>query len=448
MKNVSLNLCPGSLTMVVGPVGSGKSSLLKTLLGQLHITEGSARKNGKIAYFPQESFLLNDLLKNNIIFGNEFNREKYQRIISLCELDLDIASLKAGDLTEIGESGINLSGGQKQRISIARGLYNDADIFLIDDAFSALDPHVGANIFNNVVVKELLAQGKTVLLVTHVLSFLDQADTVVFLQEGGIQAKGSFSSLISESPEFKLFVQTKDNRTSSNAVSSKFDYNPAVFDEIQMQNGNNPSLPPSEKKIKTLESAKNTDFHIAQGKLMKKERKETGSVKSTVFLNYFTSGGVCFFIFIMLLFVLMVVSNITSDYWISVWTSDLFGFEESTYIKIYSGILAFMLLINFVKSIFFGWYVVKIGLQLFKSLLWRIITKPMNFFDTTPIGQLLNLTTKDSDDVDTFLAGYVGSTMDGLIRLFGILILAGSANFFLIPIIIGKILFCLGNISF
>lgn len=451
LTNINLSIPRGSLTMIVGQVGSGKTSILKTLLDEMHIKQGTVSVSGRIAYLPQKSFLLNDLFRNNITFGNKFDSDKYWKIVTACELLPDINSLNAGEFTEIGENGINLSGGQKQRISIARALYLDADVFLIDDAFSALDPHVGKKIFENVVLKQLIKSGKTVVMTTHVLNFLDQADKIVYMDRGEILSQGNYEEVSDGSPGFREFIsqqQEKDVKKEKEK-KSKFNFDPSVFEEFysaaQSVNDHNlsfgnflGSVEYEKPKVSKNSTFLNKTLQI-KGKLTKKERKEIGHVKHNVFLKYFTSGGTFFFIAIITIFVLTNVTTIFSDYWISVWTSNRFNLEDSTYIKIYGGILGFMLFINTAKGLLFGWYIVRVGLNLFNYLISNIIKKPMNFFDTTPIGQLLNLTGKDSDYVDTFLGSFTGSTIGGNIRLIGILIMVGFANYLLIPAILGKI---------
>jgi ABC-type multidrug transport system fused ATPase/permease subunit len=443
----------GSLVMVIGPVGSGKSSLFKTLLGEMHITKGRAGVNGKIGYFPQDSFLLNDTIKNNIIFGEEYDEQKFQRILSLCELDLDLNSLKAKEFTEIGENGINLSGGQKQRISIARGLYLESDIYLFDDCFSALDAHVGRKIFENVIMSELVNKGKTVVLNTHVLAFLEKADEIIFMKQGEVHMKGSFDDLYQNQSEFKEFISRKiiknesdNSKTEIKLTSQTDEFIPNISQhesDILESSFDSDSTNKKGTLIKMEDSTpKSTNLQkIEEGKLTKKEHKEQGDIKRNVFIKYFTSGGVFFFLSILFLFILVTSISIFSEYWISVWTTNKFGLTQNSYIGIYGGILGFMLVINLLKGVFFGWYILSIGFELFNDLLKRIIKKPMTFFDTTPIGQLLNLTGKDSDFVDTFLAKYTGSVIDGFTRIFGVFILAGIANYFLVPFVIGKYMF-------
>ena len=450
--------------MVVGPVGSGKSSLLRTLLNEMHVVSGSASLNGTVAYCPQESFLLNNLLMTNITFGRDFDQSKYDKVISVCELKADIDSFKAKDYTEIGENGINLSGGQKQRVSIARALYLGADIYLIDDSLSALDAHVARKIFENVIIGELIAKGRTVMMATHVLSFLEHADRVVFLKNGTIHCQGKFADLVGTHTQFDRFVSTSGHTQNATDKSlqrhvlrkpeHKFNYNPKVFDEFYFAQEDSSfleqfSINPegSSKMIHSRSSLLSAPDDTSQtrpqakinaGRLIKKERKETGQVDGSVFWEYFSSGGACVFVIIMGLFALVIVSTIFSEYWISVWTSDGFGLSESTYLKIYGGILGLMVLLNILRGSLFGWYVVRIGVALFKNLVQRIIQKPMQFFDTTPIGQLLNLTGKDSDFVDVYLGKYSTFTFDGVMRLIGIFIISGAANYFLIPVVACK----------
>lgn len=158
----------------MGGVGSGKSSLLLSCLDELDKKSGSIRTNGKIAFVPQTAFLLNASFRDNICFGQNFEQAKYEEAVVSCRLVDDLETFTGGDITEIGERGINLSGGQKQRVSLARAIYANADIYLIDDALSALDAEVGRQIFEGVLKTKL--SGKTIIMVTHAQYILDQVD--------------------------------------------------------------------------------------------------------------------------------------------------------------------------------------------------------------------------------------------------------------------------------
>ena len=184
LHNINFSTSPGSLTCIIGPVGSGKSSFLNTLLGEIRQTSGSTRLKGVISYAPQTPFLLHATVRENITFGKDFVEERYAQTIECCALQADLDMLVAGDLTVIGERGINLSGGQKARIAMARAVYSDADICLLDDPLSAVDAHVGHKLFNDCI--KVMLKSKTVLLVTHQLQYVTHGDQLVVMQGGSI----------------------------------------------------------------------------------------------------------------------------------------------------------------------------------------------------------------------------------------------------------------------
>ncbi|XP_035827955.1 multidrug resistance-associated protein 1-like [Aplysia californica] len=158
--NVSMRVAPGQLVAVIGEVGSGKSSLLSALLGEMHRLAGHCSVNSSVAYVPQVAWIQNSTLRANILFGRQFKRNFYNRVIRACALVLDLEILPAYDHTEIGEKGVNLSGGQKQRVSLARAVYSQADIFLLDDPLSAVDCHVGRQLFDDVIGPQGLLKHK------------------------------------------------------------------------------------------------------------------------------------------------------------------------------------------------------------------------------------------------------------------------------------------------
>ena len=180
LQDVSFSVKTGHITCVVGTVGSGKSSLVKALLSEMVKTKGTVEITGNIAYCGQTAWILNSTIKDNIVFNEEYDEEKYYRILKACQLENDLISLEAGDATEIGERGINLSGGQKQRISLARAAYSSKDIYLLDDPLSALDPSVANKVFDE-CIKNLL-RGKTVFMVTNQLQFLCRCDQILVLK--------------------------------------------------------------------------------------------------------------------------------------------------------------------------------------------------------------------------------------------------------------------------
>ncbi len=192
LKNININVSRGSLTACVGPVGSGKSSLISAFLGEMEKLTGKVNIDGRIAYVPQQAWIQNATLRDNILFGRPFDKKRYEKVTHACALVADLAMLPAGDQTEIGEKGINLSGGQKQRVSLARAVYSGADIYIFDDPLSAVDSHVGKHIFDNVMGTHGVLSNKTRFLVTHSLSFLPKVDEIYVMMNGEITEKGSY----------------------------------------------------------------------------------------------------------------------------------------------------------------------------------------------------------------------------------------------------------------
>ncbi|BFZ19876.1 hypothetical protein BsWGS_22915 [Bradybaena similaris] len=207
LKNINLNIKPGSLVAVVGTVGCGKSSLLAAIMGEMTKQKGAVTVKSNMAYVPQEAWIQNKTLRENILFGTDYKSSLYERVIEACALKTDLEILPGGDLTEIGEKGINISGGQKQRVSLARAVYSRADIYLLDDPLSAVDSHVGKHIFQNVISNKGVLKGKTRVLVTHGVHWLPLVDTIIVLKDGEISETGSYEQLVSHDGEFAQFLK-------------------------------------------------------------------------------------------------------------------------------------------------------------------------------------------------------------------------------------------------
>ncbi|XP_078621240.1 ATP-binding cassette sub-family C member 9-like [Branchiostoma floridae x Branchiostoma japonicum] len=204
ISGINLVVSKGKLTIVVGQVGSGKSSLMSAMLGEMRTLEGQVlwnKEHNTVSYATQRAWLLNASLRDNVTFGLPFDYIRYQQVISACCLQPDIDILPAGDLTEIGEKGINLSGGQKQRVSVARAMYAQTDIVLLDDPLSALDAHVGSHLFDQGIMGQLVMDCRTVVLVTHKLQYLKHAHLIVAMEKGRIIARGTLEEIRESSPD-------------------------------------------------------------------------------------------------------------------------------------------------------------------------------------------------------------------------------------------------------
>ncbi|CAG2120870.1 unnamed protein product, partial [Medioppia subpectinata] len=206
LRNITFQLGRKRLVAVVGSVGSGKSSLLSAILGDMEKVKGEVNTNGRVAYVPQQAWIQNETLRQNILFAHKYNESHYNQVLESCALQQDMNILAAGDMTEIGEKGINLSGGQKQRVSLARAVYSNADIYLLDDPLSAVDAHVGRHLFDKVIGPKGILHNKTRILVTHRVSVLPEVDQIIVLKDGSISEFGTFEELVANKGEFAEFV--------------------------------------------------------------------------------------------------------------------------------------------------------------------------------------------------------------------------------------------------
>ncbi|GIY32689.1 hypothetical protein CDAR_553333 [Caerostris darwini] len=211
LKDINLHVRRGALFAIIGPVGSGKTSLLSALLGEMHKTRGSVDLKGSLAYVPQQAWILNQSVRDNIRMMKHMREEKYSKILDRCCLRPDLEILPAGDATEIGEKGVNLSGGQKQRISIARAVYQDKDIYLLDDPLSAVDVHVRKSLFDDVISNDGILKRKTRMLVTHDVSLLHKVDIIISMKDGRIGEIGSYYDLLKRGGSFTSFVREHTN---------------------------------------------------------------------------------------------------------------------------------------------------------------------------------------------------------------------------------------------
>ena len=193
LDNVSLNATNGQLVGITGPVGSGKTSLLMTILGEIPISSGKMSCTGKMAFVSQTPWVYSGTVRDNIVFGKEFHEQTYNKVIEVCDLAKDIASFTKRDLTEIGQRGVILSGGQRARVSLARAIYSDADIYLLDDPLSAVDARVGKHLFDR-CIKEFL-DGRMRILVTHQLQFLKETDSIVIIRSGSVVSHEPYSRI-------------------------------------------------------------------------------------------------------------------------------------------------------------------------------------------------------------------------------------------------------------
>ncbi|KAL7878331.1 hypothetical protein AOLI_G00093050 [Acnodon oligacanthus] len=404
---IDLSIEKGKLVGICGSVGSGKTSLISAILGQMTLLEGSVAVNGDFAYVAQQAWILNATLRDNILFGKDYEEERYQTVLSACCLRPDLAILPNADLTEIGERGANLSGGQRQRISLARALYSNRDIYILDDPLSALDAHVGNHIFNNAIRKQL--RGKTIIFVTHQLQYLVDCDDVIFMREGSITEQGSHEDLMNLNGDYA-------------AMFNNLQLGEAPLIEVPNKTSGSSLKKPSDN-TKAGSGKKEKPPSKDSGQLMQVEERGKGSVPCAVYGVYIQAlGGLPVFLFILALFILNVGSTAFSNWWLSYWikqgsgnTTVLVGNSSVVsdsmrdnplmqyYAAVYTMSMGIMLLLKLLRGIVFVKGTLRASSRLHEELFRKILRSPMKFFDTTPTARILNRFSRDMDEVDTRL---------------------------------------------
>ncbi|KZS94671.1 ABC protein [Sistotremastrum niveocremeum HHB9708] len=386
IRDMNLSIPRGQLCAIVGPVGSGKSSLLQGLIGEMRTTSGSVKFGGSVAYCAQTAWIQNASLRDNVVFGREWDEERYWRVIEDASLLPDLELLPDGDLTEIGEKGINLSGGQKQRVNIARALYFDADIVLMDDPLSAVDAHVGKALFNDAILNGLKARGKTVILVTHALHFLPQVDQIYTLVDGTIAEQGSYSTLIKhDGPFARLMVE--------------FGGGSAEEEEEDKKMRPQADLSAVKEKSSRLNAVGTGKL---EGRLMKAEKRTTGAVSWSIYSTYIKAGkGWITMPLIIITALLMQVMNTYTLVW---WEANTFNKPVGFWMALYGGLGVLQALFTFLLGAAMGVLSYLASGNLHHESVRRVFHAPMSFFDTTPLGRILSVFGKDIDTIDSTLS--------------------------------------------
>lgn len=375
LQGLDFEIRRDELVAVIGTVGCGKSSLLAALAGDMRKTSGEVVLGAKRAFCPQYAWIQNATVRDNIVFGKELDTEWYDEVIDACALRPDLAMLPQGDFTEIGERGITISGGQKQRLNIARAIYYDADIVLMDDPLSAVDSHTGRHIFDKAILG--LLGDKCRVLATHQLWVLHRVDRIIWMEGGKIMAVDTFENLMHSSEEFRHLMETT-----------------AVEDE--KDDGPGAQAAPAETGGATKKKK--------GGALMQQEERAVASVPWSVYDAYIRASGSILnapLVFIMLIVALG--ANIVSGLWLSWWTSDAFGLPTGEYIGVYAAFGVAQTILMFVFSILLTIYGTRASRVMLRIAVTRVLRAPMAFFDTTPLGRITNRFGRDVDVMDNQL---------------------------------------------
>ncbi|KFP13086.1 ATP-binding cassette sub-family C member 8, partial [Egretta garzetta] len=420
LSNIDIRIPQGQLTMIVGQVGCGKSSLLLAILGEMQKISGNIfwsrvkkaicsisrnRKRGSVAYASQKPWLLNATVEENITFESPFNKQRYKAVIDACSLQPDIDILPHGDQTQIGERGINLSGGQRQRISVARALYQQTNVVFLDDPFSALDIHLSDHLMQEGILKMLREDKRTIVLVTHKLQYLPHADWIIAMKDGYIQREGTLKDIQKSETELFEHWKTLMNRQDQELEKETIIERKTVLERTNLR--------------RTMYSRE---------ALLKDDEEDEGKrapfePRTTPLLFHRT-----------LLLPLLVLSQLLKhtvmvaiDYYLARWTSAAISekteldpkncshcadFNHSPYSKVFSILCCLGIVLCLVTSIAVEWTGLKVTKKLHSSLLNKIILAPMRFFETTPLGSILNRFSADCNTIDQ----HIPATLECLSR--------------------------------
>ncbi|CAF3768645.1 unnamed protein product [Rotaria sordida] len=379
--SLNLKIRSGNLVGVKGAIGAGKSTLLAAILGEINLISGKLRLYvNSISYAPQSAWIFADTIRANILLGKPMDEERYQNVIKACCLDVDLQDFgEVGDLLMIGDKGINLSGGQKARISLARALYVDADLYLLDDPLAAVDSKVAKNIFDQCIGSRSLLCGKTRILVTHQTHFLVEADQMILLTNGHIN---------------ELHIEQPVENKSSNDTSQTDLSNDTS--ETDSSNGNETDW--------TLNTAL-TDMNS----IVKRETSSDGAIKWSVWLQLFTSPPLRWFGFFLMI-ILMLSNEALYDFtnsWLSLWSSkDEREQRSSFYAYVYLGVILATLIVALIRTGYIFYIMLRGSTHFHNRMLKGILYTSLRFFESNPSGRILNRASKDQQAIDTNSRAY------------------------------------------
>ncbi|XP_057733182.1 ABC transporter C family member 10-like [Arachis stenosperma] len=382
LQNINLEVRPGKKLAICGEVGSGKSTLLAAILREVPNTQGTIEVYGKFAYVSQTAWIQTGTIRDNILFGSAMDTQKYRETLHRSSLIKDLELFPHGDLTEIGERGVNLSGGQKQRIQLARALYQNADIYLLDDPFSAVDAHTATNLFNEYIMQGLA--GKTVLLVTHQVDFLPAFDSVLLMSDGEILQAAPYHDLLASSQEFQDLVSAHKETAGSDRL----------MDVTSSQRNSNSA-------VEIRKTYVEKQFDASKGdQLIKEEEREKGNQGFRPYLQYLNQNkGYVYFSVAVISQITFVIGQISQNSWMA-------ANVDNPHVSTLKLILVY-LVIGFTSTLFLlvrSLLTVAMGLQSSKSLFLQLLNSlfraPMAFYDSTPLGRILSRVSGDLSIVD------------------------------------------------
>ncbi|KAL7212552.1 hypothetical protein ACSBR2_015281 [Camellia fascicularis] len=421
LSNINLDIAMGSLVAVVGSTGEGKTSLVSAMLGELPpVADASVVIRGTVAYVPQVSWIFNSTVRENILFGSVFESARYEKAIDVTALQHDLELLPGGDLTEIGERGVNISGGQKQRVSMARAVYSNSDVYIFDDPLSALDAHVGRQVFEKCIKEEL--RGKTRVLVTNQLHFLSQVDRIILVHEGMVKEEGTFEYLSSNGVLFQKLMENA-GKMEEYVEEKEDDENASHETSKPVADGLTNELPKDAAQTDKKKEGKSF--------LIKQEEREMGVVSRKVLKRYKDAlGGLWVVMILFTCYFLTEVLRITSSTWLSKWTdqSSSKRYGPGFYNLIYALLSLGQVMVTLANSFWLIITSLYAAKRLHDAMLNAILRAPMVFFHTNPLGRIINRFAKDLGDIDRNVAMFVNLFLRQVSQLLSTFVLIGIVS--------------------
>nr|XP_044248878.1 probable multidrug resistance-associated protein lethal(2)03659 [Drosophila takahashii] len=421
LSGINLQIQPGSIVAIMGPTGSGKSSLIQAILGELKAECGKIKVNGSMSYASQEPWLFSGTVRQNILFGQPMDHQRYAEVVKNCALERDFELLPLKDKTVVGERGSSLSGGQRARVSLARAVYRKASIYLLDDPLSAVDTNVARHLFEQCVCGYL--RGSTVLLVTHQQQFLQLVDQIVILERGQLSAVGTYQSLLKTGFDFGTILGKAEKE------NGDLEEKRSRLDSC--------STTPKEKLYKSENSVKDSC-----PEKINKEHQNSGRIGLDVYKKYFQAGGGLFAFFVMISCSIVAQFAISSgDFFLTHWVnkrSQAAAQNESVNLEdmdskimdiyLFTLIIIFSILMTLSSSILLFNIAKKASIRLHNSIFNAITRASMHFFGMNENGRILNRFSKDMSQVDEALPEVMVDVMQTSFWLAGIIIVIAIVN--------------------
>lgn len=445
LQNLSLTVKSEQLVAVIGPVGAGKSSLLSTILGELPHDKGVLKVKGQLTYASQQPWVFPGTIRSNILFGKELHPQKYEKVLRACALKRDMELLPDGDLTLIGDRGATLSGGQKARVNLARAVYQDADIYLLDDPLSAVDAEVGRHLFEQCICGIL--KNKPRILVTHQLQYLQSADQILVLKEGHMVARGTYSELQRSGVDFTSLLKREEEGPQA----------PGAETESRSPRSRTLSQNSVVSHTSSIRSVKDGTEQLPAElvQTVVEESRSEGTIGVGLYVKYLKAGAnVLVLIGVVLLQFLAQAAYVLQDWWLAYWAGEQEKLnvngtvtvqngvnvtEELNldfYLGIYAGLTGATLIFGFARSLLMFNVLVKAAQSLHNRMFNSILRTPVRFFDINPIGRVLNRFSKDIGQLDAALPWTFVDFIQIFLQIIGVIAVAASViPWILIPLV-------------